>query len=408
MGLPATPPHDTNWTGLWKRNHYTNRMIRTMSPRTPLCWLLLTVSVSHQTVAFQFWTVSAPTVFVSTNSLSAERRRTRERRGPPQRRPRRERPVEPEVFDGKALTAAQSPNDHNPPLFDLQAAAQAGTLRCMSDDFDQLVFLEETKTITQTTATTEAVTNDNDDKAPSSSSWFTYHSLDDVTGIAGFSELFHCNATFRNALRTAMRHDIFEATPAYANVQPKVKEIMLLPDSSLQGSWKTPDNTPPRMHQLTKVLQDSGLDLPKNQNNAPGDDLMHALGRLCGGPQPSTHWIDIVGVLDRRITHSWHQDTGTTASRTVCWGFPAQDHYQGCGVFSHLVGLKVACRDKSDDNHEGRNLRVEPVLWDGNIDEQFIVRPEFKPGQEIISYRDIDVLHSSPDVAYRSNLMRFM
>jgi hypothetical protein len=43
-----------------------------------------------------------------------------------------------------------------------------------------------------------------------------------------------------------------------------------------------------------------------------------------------------------------------------------------------------------------------------DVDEQYIVRPKFAEGREIIVYRDVDVLHSSPDVAYRASVMRFM
>jgi hypothetical protein len=44
----------------------------------------------------------------------------------------------------------------------------------------------------------------------------------------------------------------------------------------------------------------------------------------------------------------------------------------------------------------------------GTIDEHHIVRPSYAPGRELLMYRDIDVLHSSPDVAYRTSVMRFM
>jgi hypothetical protein len=90
------------------------------------------------------------------------------------------------------------------------------------------------------------------------------------------------------------------------------------------------------MNRLTAVLQqhlgDSAL---------TGDAVMDTVGKLCGR-KPSTHWIDIVvGVLTRRIPHSWHQDTGNLPknSKTVLLGFPPTDNYNGVGVFSHVVKL---------------------------------------------------------------------
>ena len=150
---------------------------------------------------------------------------------------------------------------------------------------------------------------------------------------------------------------------------------------------------------LTTVLRDElGAAAPT------GDEFMDALGGLCGS-SPQTHWIDIVGVLDRKIPHSWHLDTGRSPggdTKTVCLGFPAIDCYEGVGVFSHFVKLEK--EQWADENHPPN----QPVLYQCAIDEQYIVRPRFAAGREIIVYRDVDVLHSAPDVAYRSSVMRFM
>jgi hypothetical protein len=152
------------------------------------------------------------------------------------------------------------------------------------------------------------------------------------------------------------------------------------------------------MVRLTRVLKD-GLGI-----NAPtGDELMHAIGRLCGST-PSNHWIDIVGVLDRKINHSWHQDSGRSPgnSKTVLWGFPVQDNYQGTGVFSHVLPLVRECIAPED------HPRMEPVLFQGSVSEEYIVKPSYGKGRELLCYRDIDVLHSSPDVTFRTSVMRFM
>lgn len=222
---------------------------------------------------------------------------------------------------------------------------------------------------------------------------------------------------------------------------------MLDDDSSLQGSWNcrssripsstmeeedvdsntndvssvlaSPSATTIRMKTLTTVLRDKlGINAPD------GDQFIMALGGLCG-VNPSTHWIDIIGIKDRRVTHAWHQDTGRSVSifpndestdttnsnndnersnscYTVMLGFPCEDEYDCAGVFSHVVKLA-----EEHSAPEGHNVN-EPILFEGVVDEEFIVRPAFGLGKEILRYRDVDVLHSAPDAQYRSSVMRFM
>ena len=83
-------------------------------------------------------------------------------------------------------------------------------------------------------------------------------------------------------------------------------------------------------------------------------------------------------------------------------GFPQEDEYVGTGIFSHAIKLS----SESLEPH-GHNTN-EPVLFEGTVDEQYIIRPIFSPGKEILRYRDIDTLHSAPDVVYRKSVMRFM
>lgn len=279
-------------------------------------------------------------------------------------------------FDGKALTVAQESNEETCVPLDLESYLAEGHLRCMSDNPKGLQYGQS---------------------IPSPA--FRFHALKELFGLE-FSKLFHTNAAFREALRSAMRKDVFDTTPAYANLSEKAAAVLLMPDSSLQGSWKKSadmDDDEIRMKETTKVLQTA---LGGDMN---GDEMMHTIGSLCGA-KPSTHWIDIVGVQDRIISHSFHQDTGMSPSdsQTVLWGFPPEDNYQGTGVFSHLVALKNECH--APKNHP----LMEPVLFDGKIPEKCIVRPEFGRDTELLIYRDIDVLHSSPDVAYRTSVMRFM
>ena len=207
-----------------------------------------------------------------------------------------------------------------------------------------------------------------------------------------------------------MREDVFDSTPAYAGMSGKVRTMLLLPDSSLQGSWNCKqftqdadgegEETSVRMKKLTSVLKEHLGD------KAPtGDAFMETIGNLCGS-KPTTHWIDIVGITDRKISHSWHQDTGRSHggdTMTVLLGFPKEDNYDGVGVFSHAVKLKYE-RVASDEHPNN-----EPVLYSGlEVEEKYIVQPRFAQGSEIIMFRDIDTLHSAPNVSYRASVMRFM
>lgn len=236
-------------------------------------------------------------------------------------------------------------------------------------------------------------------------------SLDDLFPGLDFSEKFCLSKEFRDALRSAMREDIFDTTPAYEGMSEKARKMLLLPDSSLQGSWNckqytqdaddNDDEAKLRMCKLTQVL----IEYLGEKKAPTGDQFMETIGNLCGS-NPSTHWIDIVGITDRKISHSWHQDTGRSPggdTRTVLLGFPKEDNYDGVGVFSHAVKLKYE-RVALEDHPQN-----EPIIYQGlAIEDEYIVKPRFSKGSELIMFRDIDTVHSAPDVAYRSSVMRFM
>ena len=224
-----------------------------------------------------------------------------------------------------------------------------------------------------------------------------FMSLDELFDRNDMSELFVSNEQFRQDLRSSIRQDVFDSTPAYQNLSPKAAKFMLHPDSSLQGSWRCGDDGL-RMNGLTKVLREYlGEDAPN------GDEFMNAIGSLCG-EEPSTHWMDIIGVQDRSINHSWHQDTGNNKScQTVMLGFPAENNYDGTGVFSH--GIPLSHQLYAPPHHPTN----QPILFENtNISEKYIIRPRFAKYRELLVYSDTDIIHSAPDVTYRSSIMRFM
>ena len=381
----------------------------------------------------------------------------------PERQPRSSVPPTPqEPFDGKLLTSRQTSNPEASKL-DLRVSldSQEQSFRCVTPGIVQCQ--EEVH------------------RPPSP---FIYKSLDDLLswslakqGIIqdvptiSLSKIFNSNATFRTDLRNANRLDVFETTPFYANLPAKAKTVLLLPDSSLEGSWRKQipeqqqevaaeiskttktqgsekDNDPSnlnqtitshqeedapsihtqvqRMKHTTRVLNralrehayanNTNNDQPNedstNSFRFTGDDLFEAIGSICGDGA-STHWIDIYGVQDRKVSHGWHLDAGRSPNncQTVLWGFPPENHYRGTGVFSHIVSLQDPFGSTLgfETEEEGRERpRMEPVLFDGTPGEEYVFRPLYEEGKELLIYRDIDVLHSAPDVAYRSSVMRFM
>jgi len=366
------------------------------------------IDTSGAFVIGQPWASSKPqrikevlTIFAASGPKAEGSRRRPPRNGssrtvstssPDERRRRVRRERKEEVpHDGKLLASQQKPN-MGAPRFDLENELTSSTsaLRCMTPglQYGESIGSEES----------------------SSQPVFEYMSLDDlVDPRLGFSKKFNNDREFRDNLRSAIRQDIFDTTPFYSNLSEKAASILLLPDSSLEGSWRisTGQDGDIRMKRTTQVLHDAFQTVAADDDDIQiptGDDLFRAIGRLCGETTASTHFIDIFGVQDRSINHSWHLDAGCSPGncRTVLWGFPPEDNYNGCGVFSHIVPLSKECLAPEDHN------RMEPVLFDGTVPDEYIVRPIYGEGKELLLYRDIDVLHSAPDVAYRTSIMRFM
>lgn len=332
------------------------------------------IGISIQPSSLMVLQMASPTGPKAEGRRMASRRtRSSDDSGPKPKRERRERPKTPVAFDGKMMSSQQTSNENATPL-DLEITLAGGTVRSL----------------------TEGIQFEKEVTKPA----FAFISLDDLFDDKdiGLSEKFNSDSAFRRDLRNAIRQDIFDTTPFYANLSEKAASVLLLPDSSLEGSWRIPE-TMDRMKKTSQILSEALGD------KAPtGDELFQAIGKLTG-TKPSTHFIDIYGVQDRKISHSFHLDFGKSpmgSTQTVLWGFPKEDNYNGCGVFSHVIPLENECLAPED------HPRMEPVLFDGTFDDKHIVRPKYQPGRELLIYRDIDVLHSAPDVTYRTSVMRFM
>mmetsp|Transcript_4685 Transcript_4685/g.7181 ORF Transcript_4685/g.7181 Transcript_4685/m.7181 type:complete len:127 (-) Transcript_4685:372-752(-) len=89
---------------------------------------------------------------------------------------------------------------------------------------------------------------------------FYFVSLDEIFPFVGFSDTFSSNGM---ALRSAIRQDIYDTTPQYQGLSEKSKAMLLMPESSLQGSWYHDPNKvveeeevePHRMKRTTRVLE---------------------------------------------------------------------------------------------------------------------------------------------------------
>jgi hypothetical protein len=283
---------------------------------------------------------------------------------------------------------------------------------------------------------------------------FETRSLDDLfpnKKSLGFSEKFNSCARFRNELRDAMRHDIIFDSNAdggeWIKNQPPIYSLMtneqryqeLAKNKPLIGYWKHDDSDATvnkssiRMTNTTEILSRYlGPDAPT------GDSFFEAIGSLCNSTQAPYHWTEVVGVaatqnskLGDKTEHAWHQDYGHLQDRTtpskqdattirdddidchdsypyqsnnhVFLAFPFEDNYHGTGVFSHLIKLEHEQWAKP----KGHLAPGKSIFYTGTVSDRYIVRPRYVPGSELVVFRDIDVLHSTPDIQYRTSIMRF-
>jgi hypothetical protein len=122
-------------------------------------------------------------------------------------------------------------------------------------------------------------------------------SFDDLFPNNKFSELFNNDSLFREDIRSAARNDFF----VYDNkLSSEANSMIKDSHSTLMSSWKR-DN---EYRSLTSVFQKYNLKIT-------GPKFIDAFTDICSSsPSHFGSWIDICGVPNKTIAHSWHQDSG--------------------------------------------------------------------------------------------------
>eukprot|EP01041_Mallomonas_annulata_P006317 gene6317-12779_t len=211
-------------------------------------------------------------------------------------------------------------------------------------------------------------------------------SFDELFPNTNIGEIFDNNLSFRNDIRSAAREDFFVYDP---NLSSKANSFLKDPSSTLMSNWQRENE----IHHLTKTFQNYNI-------NINGKTFINTLSNLCGKTDNIFgSWIDIIGIRNKKVNYSWHQDSGLNQF-TVMVGFPPSNNFIGTGVFSHAIKLSHRMIIPT---------KKEPRLWEyGDITEEYIIRPIYKRGMEVMVYNDMDIYHSAPDSTNRESIWRFM
>ena len=234
--------------------------------------------------------------------------------------------------------------------------------------------------------------------APSAAAHGRHVSLESVFPDSGLAEAWDTNSELRTALRVALRDDMFRP-PAHWN--EKQRRFATGLDAACMVSWRMAAEEAEERQGLASfdaAFAEHGVSLS-------GIEFVRGLTALCG-ERPHGSLIDIVP-LQRRVAHSWHQDSGIS-SFTVLLGFPPRDRYVGGGVFSSQIKLSHPLRPTSGDAH---GAVVEYELFEPPpepIPDEHVLRPGYARGREIFVSDDTTHLHSTPDRQTRECLWRFM
>lgn len=209
---------------------------------------------------------------------------------------------------------------------------------------------------------------------------------------ANISELFDISSTFRTSIRMAIRNDLYTYDKSLSS---DINKLINDPSSSFMSSWTSKREYP----HLTEAFRSHDIPISGEEFIKNITTLIPRTKHMFGS------FMDIIGVPNRKISHSWHQDSGLEQS-TVMIGFPKEDKYMGIGVFSHCLKLSHKWLLPENVIRAGTEPRLLPK--DIDLDESLIVRPLYRKGKEIMVYDDRYIFHSAPDFTYRDSIFRFM
>mmetsp|Transcript_26442 Transcript_26442/g.49902 ORF Transcript_26442/g.49902 Transcript_26442/m.49902 type:complete len:236 (-) Transcript_26442:188-895(-) len=221
-----------------------------------------------------------------------------------------------------------------------------------------------------------------------------FYSLEDIFPGSGLADIFDADAQFRAQLHQAAREDLFVPSKQLgADANNRIKS----PGSTLCVAWTRAESI--SCDNISAVFSAYNVDLD-------GSGFISKLGDLVRQGSVTTGSLtDIVGIGRSKVAHSWHQDSGLDQF-TLMMGFPSENHWDGPGVFSHVVKLDFPLKQMGPEGSVIEYERYQPTP--PPIPEEFIMRPVYRKGKEIMVYRDADHLHSAPDFANRRAVWRFM
>ena len=121
-----------------------------------------------------------------------------------------------------------------------------------------------------------------------------FYGFDNLFPTSNLGEVFDLDNDFRTAIRIAVRNDYFIFD---SSLSEEANSVIRDPRSTLMSNWI---NHSKEYNNLSKIF------LEYNITNISGDVFMRTMTALCGeSPHLFGSWIDILGIKNRKISHSW-------------------------------------------------------------------------------------------------------